>query len=188
MTLNHSFRSNILLPAAWSVIIGTLFMTISGQLGAQPGTKAKPESKPSSGVAARSFQEVADEALLAMKNRAEELHIQGVAVVAYFTGDSIAAWSSKMVVVGSMKKMPSQNDKDGANLLAIAYSKASEMADTLKDSGSGVRPPMTGEFGWQGGVVAKGQTGYLIATFSGGPSEDDVKVSRAGLEILTGKL
>jgi hypothetical protein len=37
-------------------------------------------------------------------------------------------------------------------------------------------------------VIAKGKHGYLIAAFSGGPSEDDVKVSRAGLEVLAGLL
>jgi hypothetical protein len=58
------------------------------------------------------------------------------------------------------------------------------MADTLKDSGSQVRPPMTGEFGWQGGVIAHGEAGYLIAAFSGGKSEDDLEVSRAGLAKL----
>ncbi|MGC0775110.1 MAG: hypothetical protein WB543_19400, partial [Candidatus Acidiferrum sp.] len=78
---------------------------------------------------------------------------------------------------------PSQTDK-GANLLGIAYAKAAEMADTLKDSGSQVRPPMTGEFGWTGGVIVRGKSGYLIAAFSGGKSEDDVQVSRAGVAEL----
>ena len=62
------------------------------------------------------------------------------------------------------------------------------MADTLKDSGSNVRPPMTGEFGWQGGVIVRGKAGYLVAAFSGGKSEDDVQVSRAGVEKLKGGL
>jgi hypothetical protein len=47
---------------------------------------------------------------------------------------------------------------------------------------------MTGEFGWQGGVIAKAKTGYVVAAFSGGPSEDDVRVSRAGLQILAIRL
>ena len=76
----------------------------------------------------------------------------------------------------------------GSNLLGVAYSKAAEMASTLKDSGSGVRPPFTGELGWQGGVVAKGKAGILIASFSGGRSEDDVKISKAGLGVLAGTL
>jgi len=33
-------------------------------------------------------------------------------------------------------------------------------------------------------VVAHGKTGYIIVAFSGGKSEDDVQVSRAGLGIL----
>src|ERR1019366_6746469 len=76
----------------------------------------------------------------------------------------------------------------GANLLAIAYSKAAEMAETLKDSGNAGRPPMTGETGWQGGLIKRGKTGYLIAAFSGGPSESDLKVSQAGLEEVAGKV
>jgi hypothetical protein len=133
------------------------------------------------------FDELADSALMAMTKRAEELQIKGAAVVAYIEGDTIKSWSSKMVVVGAMKDAPTEKNH-GANLLAIAYSKAAEMAETLKDSGSAGRPPMTGEMGWQGGLIKKGKTGYLIAAFSGGPSESDLKVSQAGLEVLAGKL
>jgi hypothetical protein len=133
------------------------------------------------------FDETADAALAAMTKRAEELKIIGVAVVAYVEGESTKAWSSKMVVVGAMKNAPTDKNK-GANLLAIAYSKAAEMADSLKDSGNAGRPPMTGETGWQGGLIKKGRSGYLIAAFSGGPSEADLKVAQAGLEVLSGKL
>jgi uncharacterized protein len=129
------------------------------------------------------FDDLANSALAAMKKRADELGIGGVAVVAYFPGDKIQYWSSKMLVIGRMRDEPSDTTK-GANLIGIAYAKAVEMADTLKDSGSQVRPPMTGEFGWQGGVIIRGKSGYLIAAFSGGKSEDDVKVSRAGVEQL----
>jgi hypothetical protein len=135
----------------------------------------------------RAFDAAADTALLAMARRAAELKIKGVAMVAYLEGESVKAWSSKMVVVGSMKDAPTEKSR-GANLLAIAYSKAAEMADTLKDSGTAGRPPMTGETGWQGGLIKKGKSGYLIAAFSGGPSESDVKVSQAGLEVLAGRL
>ena len=117
-----------------------------------------------------------------------ELKVTGVAVVAYSEGDSVKSWSSKMVVVGNLKTGPSKNDPAGANLLGIAYAKAAEMADTLKASGSGVRPPITGEHGWQGGVIAKGKTGWLIVAFSGGSSADDVKISQAGLGVLTRSL
>lgn len=104
------------------------------------------------------FDRTADRALLAMERRAHELGIQGVAVVAYFDGDSVRSWVSKMIVVGSgIEDQPAQNQK-ASNLLAVAYSKAAEMADTLKNSGSHVRPPLTGEFGWNGGAIARGET------------------------------
>jgi hypothetical protein len=132
---------------------------------------------------ANTFNTLADSALAAMRTRASELGIGGVALVAYFDGDKIQSWSSKMLVVGRMRDDPSQTEK-GANLLGIAYAKAAEMADTLKDSGTSGRPPMTGEFGWNGGVIVRGKSGYLIAAFSGGKSEDDVKVSKSGLAQL----
>ncbi len=131
----------------------------------------------------KSFDGLADPALEAMKKRATQLQIGGVAVVAYFEGDTVQAWSSKMVVVGRMKDAPSAGN-NGANLLGIAYTKASEMAETLKDSGSDVRPPMIGEYGWQGGVITKAKHGYAIAAFSGGKSADDVEVSKAGVGVL----
>jgi uncharacterized protein len=130
------------------------------------------------------FDGLANSALMAMKKRADELGIGGVAVVAYFQGDKIQSWSSKMLVIGRMRDEPSDTNK-GANLIGIAYAKSVEMADTLKDSGSQVRPPMTGEFGWKGGVIVRGKNGYLIAAFSGGKSEDDVKISTAGVEELS---
>jgi len=164
-----------------------------------PGLSAKDKSKPASGSemknqecpaackAAFQFSSAADKALQAMVKRAEELKIHGVAVVAYVEGENRKGWSSKMAVVGSMTNPPSAG-KPGDNLLAIAYTKASEMAETLKDSGNAGRPPLTGEFGRTGGVIAKSKTGYVIAAFSGGPSEDDVKASQAGLEVLVGGL
>ncbi len=125
----------------------------------------------------QTFETVANRALAAMQKRAAELNVKGVAVVSCSEGDTVTAWSSKMFVVGNLKT-------SGGNLLAIAYSKASEMADTLKASGSGIRPPIKGEYGYQGGVIAKGKTGWLIVAFSGGKSADDVKISQAGLDEL----
>jgi hypothetical protein len=153
----------------------------------QPGTPAPAPSQPQAADASRravqNFDEVADKALAAMKKRAEDLHVKGVALVAYAEGDTVKSWTSKMVVVGHLTDAPDPNRK-GNNLLGIAYSKAAEMADTLKDSGSKVRPVMLGEYGYQGGLVAKGKTGIIIVAFSGGPSEDDLKVSHAGLDIM----
>jgi hypothetical protein len=133
------------------------------------------------------FDTVADKALAAMKKRAEELNAKGVAVVAYSPGDTVESWSSKMVTVGHLTSPPSSNSPAGENNLAIAYTKAAEMASTLKDSGSH-RPLLKGENGWQGGVMVKGKTGSLFAAFSGGVSSDDVKISRAGLAVLSDAL
>ena len=131
----------------------------------------------------RVFETTADAALAAMTKRAAELKIHGAALVAFIEGENTQAWSSNMVVVGAMKNPPTEKDR-GANLLAIAYAKAAEMADTLKDSGHAGRPPMTGETGWQGGLIRKVNGGYVIAAFSGGPSESDLKVSQTGLDLL----
>jgi len=160
-------------------LLALAFLLISVPLMAQ--------EKPTTNDKANTFNEDGNKALAAMKARAQELKIQGVAVVAYAEGETVSAWSSKMIVVGTLKTPTSDKDP-GSNLLAIAYSKAAEMADTLKASGTAGRNPMKGEFGWQGGLVRKGKSGYLIAAFSGGKSEDDVKVSQAGLDVLAVQL
>jgi uncharacterized protein GlcG (DUF336 family) len=122
------------------------------------------------------------QALEVMKKKATELNISGVAVVSYAEGDTIQGWTSKMAVVGRITDPKAS--EHGNNLLGIAYAKSAEMAVTLQDSGTAKRPPMTGEFGWQGGVILKGKAGYIVVAFSGGKSEDDVQVSKAGLEVL----
>jgi hypothetical protein len=132
----------------------------------------------------KEFEKLADKALIAMKRRAKEIGIRGVAVVAACEGKRVNSWSSKMLAVGGPICGKSDTDPNGSNFLGIAYTKAAEMADTLAHSGSGVRPPKKGEYGWQGGLVKKAKGGYLFAAFSGGPSADDVKVSRAGLAVL----
>jgi hypothetical protein len=144
-------------------------------------------AKPAKPVSAKKFDALANAALEAMKQRAAELKVTGVAVVSYAQGDTIQGWTSKMAVVGRMKDPQTATEK-GNNLLGIAYAKSAEMADTLQNSGTAKRPPMTGEFGWQGGVVARTRTGWVIVAFSGGKSEDDVQVSRAGLEVLKAAL
>ena len=156
-------------------------------IGLTAGGAQAPAANTLKPVSAKKFDALADAALVSMKKRAAELKITGVAVVAYAQGESIQGWSSKMAVVGRMKDAPSTDSK-GNNLLGIAYAKAAEMADTLENSGTAKRTPMTGEFGWQGGVIGRVKTGYVIVAFSGGKSEDDVEVSRAGLEVLMAAL
>jgi hypothetical protein len=144
-------------------------------VNAGQGLAAKP-------VSAKKFDALATAALEAMKQKAADLNIQGAAVVSYVTGEAVDGWSSRMAVVGHMTD--AKASANGNNLLGIAYAKSAEMARTLKDSGTAGGPPMTGEFGWQGGVILKTSGGYVIVAFSGGKSEDDVQVSKAGLEVM----
>ena len=166
MTKKHFLPSLLVLP------IIALLMNSPMSPAQDAGATAKPV-----------FDQVADKALQAMKARAEELKIKGVAVVAYSPGETVQSWSSKMVVVGNLRTPTTEKDK-GNNLLGIAYTKASEMAETLKNSGSKVRPPLTGEFGWKGGVTTMGKSGRLICAFSGGAEAQDVEVAGVGLAIL----
>lgn len=133
-------------------------------------------------ISDKKFDALASGALEAMKQKAAELNIQGVAVVSYVPGDVVEGWDSKMAVVGHLTDQKAS--ANGNNLLGIAYAKSAEMARTLKDSGTAGGAPMTGEFGWQGGVILKTSSGYVIVAFSGGKSEDDVQVSKAGLEVM----
>lgn len=164
--------------------INPLHFTVRGLIVAALGLAAVlAQEAPRSQGTPKGFDSAADDALVAMRQEALKLKIGGVAVVGFFQGEAAGSWSSKMVVVGRMKDPPSTGN-NGANLLAIAYAKATEMVDSHRDSGHAGRPPMTGEVGWEGGVIARTATGYAIAAFSGGKSADDVEVSKAGLEAL----
>jgi hypothetical protein len=180
-TYSHHLKKLLLLAASAVLASATTL--------AAPDKTGEPAPAQTDGVAqsTKLFNDLADQALLAMKQRAEALKIKGVAVVAFVPGDEVTSWCSKMLVVGQLKTDSSTNNP-GSNLLAIAYTKASEMADTLKPSGSGVRPRLIGELGWQGGWIAQGKTGHIIAAFSGGRSEDDVMVSKTGVGVLAGAL
>ena len=123
------------------------------------------------------FVEHADECLTAMEQAALKMEVKGVAVLAFIPGDTSLSWISKMKVVGAMTN-------ESANYLAVAYSKAGEMAETLKNSGSGVREPKLGEFGWQGGIIKKVEGGYILAAFSGASGEQDVEIATIGLNQL----
>ena len=143
----------------------------------------KIAGKISSVIPPAGFEALSDKALKAMRSKADSLKIGGVAVIAFFEGNEPLSWASKMSVVGRYKD-PSSATDPGANLLAIAYAKASEMALTLRNSGDPGRPKLVGELGWQGGVVRPWKNGYVIAAFSGGKSEQDVEVSKAGVAAV----
>ncbi len=123
------------------------------------------------------FIQRADECLALIEQASNKISIQGVAVIAYIPGDVSVSWISKMKVVGNLTS-------GKANLLGIAYTKASEMADTHRDSGSGVREIYSGELGYQGGLIKKVNSGYILAVFSGGSGEQDLEVAKIGLDWL----
>ena len=122
----------------------------------------------------------ADECLSIIAKEAEKIPMTGVAMVAYIPGDKSETWTSKMKVVGKLAD-------DKVNLLGIVYTKAGEMAVTLQDSGEESRKEIRGEFGYRGGTIVKIDSGYLLAAFSGGPADDDLAVSKIGLEWLANK-
>jgi hypothetical protein len=125
-----------------------------------------------------SFVKYSNAALELMEKKAREISIIGVAIVGYIPGDKTSTWVTKMKVVDVLANAKS-------NYLAIAYSKAAEMASTLQNSGiDKSRPILSGEFGYQGGLIRKIEGGYIIVVFSGGTSEQDLQVSEVGLNAL----
>lgn len=126
------------------------------------------------------FIKNADECLSIIEKAAQKLGITGAAMIAFIPGEVSESWISKMKVIGRL------TGKD-ANFLAIAYAKASEMAVTHENSGNAERKEITGEFGWQGGMIIKVESGYLLAAFSGGTGQQDADVAKAGLVWLAEK-
>ena len=133
-------------------------------------------------VNVKHFDSAAQAALAAMRTRAAELKIQGVAVVAFVPGGAVESWMSEMAIVGHFTD--TSQGTPGNDLLGIAYAKAAETANTLMNSGTSGKPPMTGEYGWKGGVIARVPAGSLIVAFSGGTQANDASTAEAGLEIL----
>ena len=122
----------------------------------------------------------ADEVLQIMKQEALRMNLKGVGIVCFIPGNETQSWVSKMIVVGA-------TGNEGYNFIAIANSKASEMAETLQNSGSKVRKVKVGEFDYIGGAIKKIDSGYLIATFSGASGEEDLAVSQKGLKWFSTK-
>ena len=124
------------------------------------------------------FNAHSKECLATMEAAAQKYSENGVAIIAFVPGEKTESWSSRMLVVGTIS-----NEK--YNFLGVASAKAAEMAITLKDSGTGSNQPLIGELGYKGGVIKKVKCGYLIASFSGAPSEIDAEISKAGVDFLS---
>ena len=156
------------------VITSGLYLTSMAQADATRAHQTKP-MKGNKGE--KIFIAQADKSLAVIEEAARKLQIKGTAIVAFIPGEITKSWISKMKVIGLF----TNND---SNTLGVAYTKAAEMADTFKDSGSGIRKPLTGEYGWQGGAIRKVEGGYILATFSGASGEQDYAVATEGLNWL----
>lgn len=154
------------------IMVSGLCLSVQAQ---QRNVKVKAASEISG---EKIFIKQADKSLALIEEAAQKISIKGVAVVAFIPGDISKSWISKMKVVGNLTT-------ESANLLGIAYTKASEMADTHKDSGSGVRKVLSGELGYHGGLIRKVNSGYILAVFSGGSGEQDLEVAKTGLDWLS---
>lgn len=124
------------------------------------------------------FNAHVQECLTTMEATADKYSAEGVAVIAFVPGEKTASWNSRMQVVGTLSTKKH-------NFLGVASTKAAEMAVTLKNSGTSNNPSLLGELGYKGGVVKKVACGYLIASFSGAPSEIDAEISKAGVDFLS---
>jgi len=134
----------------------------------------------------REFRAAADKMIGAMERHALKLGVKGVIVVASLDANG-SSWESYMKGVKAIKSIPDhpeQAEYPGYNFIGIAYSKAAEMADTKVNSGSNVRPPFQGEYGFQGGSIRKTADGYLLAVFSGATGEEDFEIAEAGIHAL----
>ncbi len=134
-------------------------------------------------MSAKKLDALEQTALNAMKAKAAELKVTGVAVASFAPGETIESWTSQMAVVGRMTD-PAASDAKGNNMLGIAYDKSGEMARTHVNSGSGQCKAMVAEFCWQGGAIEKVKGGWLIVAFSGATGEQDFAVSQAGLAAM----
>jgi len=152
-----------------------LILTMTMASGIISSTPAQTPKESTSGE--KIFLKRVNQSLALIEQAAQKISIKGVAIVAFIPGDVTESWTSKMKVVGNLT-----NDK--ANLLGIASTKAAEMADTHLDSGSKIREIYSGELGYKGGLIRKVKSGYILAVFSGGSSEQDLEVAKIGLDWL----
>lgn len=122
------------------------------------------------------------QALEAMKKKAEEMNMKGVAVASFLDAEDTIDWIGEMKVVGHPY---SKGEDHGWNLVAIAWSKAGEVIATNANSGNPNIERMTGELGYVGGAYGEHKGCKLAFAFSGGTSEDDLLVSQYGIKVFS---
>lgn len=125
-----------------------------------------------------------EDALKAMRAKAEELHLQGVSVVLVVDEGDTRCQNPLIEVVGRFVDEASATSdwsETGANYWAIAMSKIAEMLETDKPSGTSDRPARKGEFGYRGGIFSKRDGLKIFIAFSGGTEGEDLQVSQSGM-------
>lgn len=118
-----------------------------------------------------------------MKAKAVEMGIEGVATASVLNRDETDDWIGEMKVVGTPC-----NQKEGWNLVAIAWSKCGEVIATHADSGAPDHQKMLGELGFVGGAYDEYEGCKMAFAFSGADSEEDLVVAKYGIERMKGYL
>lgn len=118
-------------------------------------------------------------ALNDMKAKALEMGIQGVATASVLNKGETDDWIGEMKVVGTPC-----NQKEGWNLVAIAWSKCGEVIATHADSGKPDHQKMMGELGFVGGAYDEYEGCKMAFAFSGADSEEDLVVAKHGIEKM----
>ena len=116
-----------------------------------------------------------------MKAKAIEMGIQGVATASVLNNGETDDWIGEMKVVGT-----ATNQKEGWNLVAIAWSKCGEVIATGADSGNPNHQKMMGELGFVGGAYDEYEGCKMAFAFSGADSEEDLVVAKYGIEKMKG--
>ena len=116
-----------------------------------------------------------------MKAKAIEMGIQGVATASVLNKGETDDWIGEMKVVGTPYK-----EKEGHNLVAIAWSKCGEVIATEADSGNPDHQKMMGELGFVGGAYDEFEGCKMAFAFSGAISEEDLVVAKYGIEKMKG--
>jgi len=118
-----------------------------------------------------------------MKAKALDMGIQGVATASVLNKGETDDWIGEMKVVGTPC-----NQKEGWNLVAIAWSKCAEVIATHADSGNPDHQKMMGELGFVGGAYDEHEGCKMAFAFSGADSEEDLVVAKYGIEKMKGYL
>ena len=116
-----------------------------------------------------------------MKAKAVEMGIEGVATASVLNKGETDDWIGEMKVVGTPC-----NEKEGWNLVAIAWSKCGEVIATHADSGNPDHQKMMGELGFVGGAYDEYEGCKMAFAFSGADSEEDLVVAKYGIERMKG--